>query len=174
MSNQVKEGSLADMLGKFETEQGTLPPVKDWNPELSGDMDMIIEPDGQWRHEGDIIKRDKLSRLFSSILKKEGEDYYLVTPVEKWRIKVVDQPFVAVLCKVTQAGITLLTNMGEEITLNSSGQLSIDDHESPKVHVRDNLYARLGRSVFYEIADLAVQDGEGYWIESFGVKLQIA
>ena len=45
MSNRVPEGSLADMLGRFDTEQGALPPVKDWNPELSGDMDMIIEPD---------------------------------------------------------------------------------------------------------------------------------
>src|SRR5690606_29155449 len=67
-----------------------LPPVDKWNPPLSGDLDMQIRRDGSWWYQGTPIERPALVRLFASILKREGDDYFLVTPVEKWRIRVDD------------------------------------------------------------------------------------
>ena len=71
-----------------------LPPVEKWNPPLSGDLDMRIARDGTWFYLGSPITRPGMVKLFSSILKREGDAFFLVTPVEKWRISVEDAPFV--------------------------------------------------------------------------------
>ncbi len=78
--------------------KGRVPPGFDqWNPPLSGDMDLVIKSNGVWLHEGDPIRREPLVRLFSTILRRENDgSYYLVTPVEKWRIKVEKAPFLVV------------------------------------------------------------------------------
>ena len=81
----------------------SLPPVHKWNPEFCGDIDMVIKRDGTWFHEGTPIGRARLVRLFSTVLKREGDEFFLVTPVEKMRITVEDAPFVGVLMK---AGIS--------------------------------------------------------------------
>ena len=165
--------SLFDQLGRFENPLTDLPPVDKWTPDLSGHMDMTIKSNGDWVHEGGIIKRQKLSRLFSSILKKEGEDYFLLTPIEKWKITVEDQPFVVVLMEEQDGAITLITNMGDEITLGADCMLEVDDHEAPKVLVRKNLYARLSRTVFYQMADAAKGEGGIYFIVSQGQKIKL-
>lgn len=82
-----------------------LPPVERWNPPLSGDMDLRITRDGAWRYEGALIQREALVRLFASILRcDEDGHHYLITPVEKWRIRVDDAPFLAVRLDVTGIG----------------------------------------------------------------------
>src|SRR3569623_1324589 len=73
-----------------------LPPVHLWNPAHSGAIDIVIQRDGAWRHEGAVIQREALVRLFSTILRKDPDGIWLVTPVEKLRIVVEDAPFVAV------------------------------------------------------------------------------
>src|SRR3954453_19621624 len=73
-----------------------LPPVHLWDPPFCGDLDMRIARDGTWFYLGTPIGRAPLVRLFSSILKREGERFFLVTPVEKVGITVDDAPFVAV------------------------------------------------------------------------------
>ena len=77
-------------------EKGGLPPVHLWNPEFCGDLDMRIARDGTWFYLGTPIGRKELVRLFSTIIRKDGDDYFLVTPVEKVGITVDDAPFVAV------------------------------------------------------------------------------
>ncbi|MCU0903436.1 MAG: DUF1285 domain-containing protein, partial [Tabrizicola sp.] len=72
------------------------PPVHLWNPPFCGDIDMRIARDGTWFYLGTPIGRAPLVRLFSSILKREGDDYFLVTPVEKVGIKVDDAPLLAI------------------------------------------------------------------------------
>src|SRR5689334_11548651 len=72
-----------------------LPPVHLWNPAHSGEIDIVIRPDGSWWHEGARISREALVRLFSTVLRKDPDGYWLVTPVEKMRIKVEDAPFLA-------------------------------------------------------------------------------
>ena len=73
-----------------------LPPVEKWHPEYCGEMDMVIKRDGSWWHEGSRITRDRLVRLFSTILRKDDDGiHYLVTPVEQIAIKVEVAPFIA-------------------------------------------------------------------------------
>jgi hypothetical protein len=166
---------LSQQLGRFENSiEGHLPPVEKWTPELSGSMDMVIKSNGDWVHEGVVIKRHKLSRLFSSILIKEELDYFLVTPVEKWQVAVEDQPFLIVLAEVLDGGIKLLTNMGEELILSLDHPFLLDDHhEAPSVLVRKNLYARLSRPVFYQLADLATEQDGAFYLTSQGQQFQL-
>ncbi|MEY8249013.1 MAG: DUF1285 domain-containing protein [Bermanella sp.] len=160
--------TLAAQLGRFEDMKTQLPPVNDWHPELSGDMDMLIKKDGTWLHEGDAIKREKLVRTFSTILKKEGEDYYLLTPVEKWRIQVEDLPFLVVLANIRGTGadqaITLMTNVGDEITLGNAHCLQLGKNSQPYVEIRHGLNARLNRNVYYQLAELAQESQNGQFV----------
>ena len=101
---------LAHQLG-IKATSSKLPPVMSWNPELSGDMDMVIRKDGTWWHEGVKIERKKLVQVFSTILRKEGDDYFLLTPVEKWRIRVEDLPFVVSMIERDQGGLFAALNI---------------------------------------------------------------
>ena len=92
-----------------------LPPVHLWNPPFCGDLDMRIARDGTWFYLGTPIGRPELVRLFSTILRKDGDAYYLVTPVEKVGITVDDAPFVAVDFERTEAGLMFETNVGDKM-----------------------------------------------------------
>ena len=91
-----------------------------WNPPFCGDLDMRIARDGTWFYLGTPIGRAPLVRLFSSILKREGDRYFLVTPVEKVGITVDDAPFVAVDFTAEGEGraqrLTFVTQVGDEVT----------------------------------------------------------
>jgi len=165
--------SLSAQLGKFEDSKAGLPPIHEWSPELSGDLDMEIKASGEWIHEGEPILREKLTKLFSTILKRENNDYFLVTPVEKWRIRVEDQPFSVVLADYSGDHINLITNLGDEIILDSTDKWFFDDDRAPKVLVRDKLWARLNRNVFYEMAGRAYESEDGFWIEQGSLKFKI-
>jgi hypothetical protein len=161
---------LSTQLGKYLDMPSALPPVGKWNPELSGDIDMLIKSDGTWLHENNPIKREKLVRLFSTILKREGNEYFLVTPVEKWRLRVEDQPFVVVLInKIALKGeiiVQMITNAGDEIELNSLHPVVIDEHEAPKVLIRSGMYARLNRNAFYALAEMAIEKQGHFFVTS--------
>ncbi|MEH6344764.1 MAG: DUF1285 domain-containing protein [Bermanella sp.] len=164
--------SLAAQLGKYDESINSLPPIDSWTPELSGSMDMQIKKDGGWWHEGELIKRNKLTRLFSSILKKEGYDYFLVTPIEKWQIQVEDMPFMVQLAdikvKAKQSIVTLMTNVGDVVELNSGNTFYLDDTGLPFIEVRKGLMARLHRNVYYQLADLATENAGGQFVISSG------
>jgi len=146
-------------------------PVHLWNPDFCGDLDMRIARDGTWFYLGTPIGRLPLVKLFSSILKREGDAYFLVTPVEKVGIKVDDVPFIAVDFEVSDGPqITFTTNVGDEALLGLDHPLRITHNEkgepAPYVHVRANLEARIDRKSFYRLVDLASVhniDGED-WI----------
>ena len=133
-----------------------LPPLKSWNPEFSGDIDIRIDLKGVWHHEGEIIQREKLVRLFSSILIKEGEEFFLITPVEKWRITVEREPFIIVKADwkkeegVLQDTLILTSNMGESFIADAEHLLE-NNLSYPRVQVRDGLYATLSHSVYYAL-----------------------
>lgn len=140
-----------------------VPPVEKWNPELSGDMDLIIQANGDWLHDGSLIQRRALVRVFSKILKREADNYFLVTPQEKWRIQVQDAPFLVNQLqhehKNNEPVITLLTTTDNIITVNTDHPLWIEHDQElnpkPYVIVRDNLHALINRSVYMELAELA-------------------
>jgi len=146
---------------------GSKPPVHLWNPDFSGDIDIVIAADGQWYHEGDPIRRLPLRALFASILKREGDEYFLVTPVEKWRIQVERQAFcLTQMMELEEDGVFFLefrNEIGESVRLDAKHQIwfeSYGEQSIPCIAVRDGLNASLSRSVFYELVNLA-QDCEG-------------
>ncbi len=146
--------------------EGPLPPVHLWNPQNCGDIQMEIRADGSWWHEGSKIKRERLVKLFSRILRKDPDGkIYLVTPYEKVIVHVEDAPFLAVrVDRVGQPGMdqTLVfkTNLGDIVTAGADLPIRVEtDPEtlepSPYVLVRGGLEAKLTRPVFYELADMA-------------------
>lgn len=139
------------------------PPVHLWNPPYSGDMDMQILRDGTWVHEGGAIRRMGLVKLFASILRKDGDGYVLVTPVEKWGITVEDAPFVALDFEVTGEGtaqsITFFTNVEDATTADADHPIRVEQdpetgEPAPYVMVRDGLEARMDRKSFYRLIEL--------------------
>ena len=93
MTDKYLDKLFNDLLAMEVASSEKIPSVHMWNPQLTGDMDLVIDREGRWVHEGGEIKRPALVKLFSSSLKKENGEYFLVTPVEKWRITVVLAPF---------------------------------------------------------------------------------
>jgi len=147
------------------TKKGGPPPVHLWDPPFCGDLDMEIRRDGTWFYQGTPIGRPGLVRLFSSILRKEGARYVLVTPVEKVGIRVEDAPFVAVDAEVAGDGesrtITFTTSVDDEVTAGPDHPIRVErDPEtgepSPYVHVRADLEALIDRKTFYRL----VEEGE--------------
>ena len=155
---------LADQV-KAAAEGASLPPIEKWNPELSGDIDIRIARDGNWYHEGELIQREAIPRLFSTILRREDDgEYYLVTPVEKWRIQVEDAPLLAHGLEVKGEGaeqvITLATNMDETLEIGEQHPLHVGSYSEtgeprPVIQVRHGVEARLVTSAFYDLAELA-------------------
>lgn len=141
---------------------GELPPVHLWNPPFCGDLDMEIRRDGTWFYEGTPIGRPALVRLFSTILKREGDKYFLVTPVEKVGLRVEDAPFVAQDFDVTGRGrdqvITFTTNVGDTVAAGPKTPIRVvrdaSGEPSPYVMVRAGLEALIDRKSFYRLVDL--------------------
>lgn len=158
-----------------------LPPVEQWNPPLSGDIDIRIGRDGNWYHEGVSIERLELVRLFSGLLKREADDYFLVTPMEKWRIRVEDAPFVLIALDARsdargQQQLVFFTNVGDPVIAGPEHPLRIEidprtGQPSPYLRVRRNLEGLLSRPVYYELAELAepAPDGQRHGVTSAGV-----
>ena len=139
------------------------PPVHLWDPPFCGDMDMEIRADGSWIHEGRPIARPEMVRLFASILKREGDAYFLVTPVEKLGIRVKDAPFVAIDVEIGD-DIHFLTNVGDRITAGPDHAIELrgtNDAPRPYVHVRRGLWALIDRKTFYRLADAAMSGEAG-------------
>lgn len=157
-------GALEQQLGLDSKNQH--PPVEQWHPQLSGDMDMVIRRDGTWWHQGVQIKREKLVRLFASILRKEGDEYFLLTPVEKWRIQVEDRPLLIVMIDRIDDNIHAITNTGDIVVVGQKHPLLMSELDGvwvPEINVRANLYARFSRNAFYALAEHAGQDNEGHY-----------
>ncbi|WP_298495276.1 DUF1285 domain-containing protein [uncultured Maritimibacter sp.] len=152
------------------------PPVDKWNPPYCGDLDMRIARDGTWFYLGTPIGRHGLVKLFSSILRKDGEDYFLVTPVEKVGITVEDAPFVAVDFVIEDGALRFVTNVEDAVVAGPDHPIRVErDPEtgepSPYVLIRRNLEALIDRKSFYRLVDLGEhRDHEGTrW---FGVTSQ--
>lgn len=148
-----------------------LPPVERWNPDFCGDLDMEIRADGTWFYLGTPIGRMPLVQLFSTVLRKDADGKtYLVTPVEKVGIRVVDAPFVAVEMNVNGEGdgqvMTFRTNVGDVVEAGPEHPLRfVDEPETgglkPYLLVRGRLEALVARPVMYEL----VNHGEEFEID---------
>lgn len=141
------------------------PPVHLWNPPDCGDIDMRIAADGTWYYQKTPIGRPALVKLFASVLKREGERYCLVTPVEKCGIAVDDAPFLAVELQVVPAAddvttvLRFRTNVDDWIDCDDAHALRFEPEAGtgglrPYLHVRRGLWARVTRSVYYDLVAL--------------------
>lgn len=170
-------GKTSDLLAQLPKGRGPAP-VHLWNPAFCGDIDMRIARDGTWYYLGSPIGRKPMVQLFSNIIRRDGDDYFLVTPVEKVGIQVDDAPFVAISLSVTGQGesqiLRLVTHVDDEVEIGPQHPLRVEtdavtQEPSPYVLVRANLEALLHRNVFYQLVDLAVtaeRDGQrwlGVW-----------
>ena len=163
-----------------------LPLVHLWNPPFCGDLDIRIASDGTWFYLGTPIGRQPLVRLFSTILKREGEKYFLVTPVEKVGIRVDDAPFMAV--EMEKAGdeahrvLRFRTNVDDWVTCDAAHGLRFEQAEdgglTPYLHVRAELWAKVTRALYYDLVDMGeerVVDGQPmFGIESAGAFFAMA
>ena len=148
--------------------------------QFCGEIDIRIGRDGTWFYHGSPIGRKPLVKLFASVLRREDDgDYWLVTPVERGKIKVDEVPFTAVEVNAAGAGesqsLTFRTNLDYEVTADAQHPIRIDhtaDGREPRPYilVRDRLEARILRPVFYELVELAqmrrIGDEEVYGVWS--------
>ena len=158
--------TLFDDLQQLQVNR-RMPPVQSWQPALVGSIDIRIAKDGTWYHQGGPITRQALVQLFSGILRREGDTYFLVTPAEKLAIQVEDAPFTAVTLTRDGAGDTqrllMTTNVGDHVPLDAQHRfwMATSDAESrPYIEVRDGLNALVVRSVYYELVELAETRGD--------------
>lgn len=162
-----------------------LPPLEQWNPTHCGHSDMRIARDGTWFHQGSPIGRPAMVRLFSNILRREPDGgFVLVTPVEKLDIDVEDAPFIAVSLKSEGAGrarrLAFQLNTGDAVIAGPAHPLRFemrDEGPRPYIEVRAGLDALLGRTVYYELAELALEEDEsppGLWSDGVFFPLEPA
>jgi hypothetical protein len=161
--NSGKNG-LEGLVGAVKTasDKGP-PPVHLWNPDLCGDIDMRIAADGNWFYQGTPIGRPAMVKLFASILKREGDKHFLVTPVEKCGIAVDDAPFIAVELRIDEGAagrqLRFRTNVDDWVDCGLGHALRFEPEREtsglkPYLHVRRDLWAKVTRALFYDLVDL--------------------
>lgn len=173
MSSLLQEEQLSVLLAEIAEQKR--PPIAKWDPPARGHSKMVIKRDGTWWHDGSPIKKPALVKLFAQILRKEEQGYFLVTPVEKQEITVEDAPFVITTLHRYQSDksphpvVSFGTNVGEKVVLSQAHPLAIKN-DTPYLHVRDNLDARLDTTIYYECVALAKEEqgseGAQWWLYS--------
>jgi hypothetical protein len=138
------------------------PPVERWNPPFCGDLDMRIAADGTWFYLKTPIGRPALVKLFASVLKREGDKYFLVTPVEKCGIQVDDAPFMAVELNVKESSagqvLNFRTNVDDWVACGPQHALRFEPETKtgglkPYLHVRRELWAKVTRALFFDLVE---------------------
>ncbi len=188
----AKEGqsgleAITGALGNVAAKGKGLPPVERWNPPFCGDLDMRIAADGTWFYLKTPIGRPALVKLFASVLKREGDKYFLVTPVEKCGIQVDDAPFLAVELNIegSAAGrvLNVRTHVDDWEQGGPSHALRVVPHAGagglqPYVHVRRDLWAKVTRTLFFDLVELGEErEFEGramFGVTSMGVFFPMA
>jgi hypothetical protein len=164
--------SLAELQKKIDERR--LPPVDQWNPQRCGHSGMRIGRDGTWYHEGEPIRRPAIVRLFASVLRREPDgSHVLVTPAERLEIEVECTAFRAVEMQNEGEGesrrIAFRLDSGDAVILGADHPLAVIETEhgpSPRILVRHGLEAELTRSLYYELAEIAIaerHDPPGVW-----------
>jgi uncharacterized protein len=161
------QGGLEAIAAALPKQKG-LPPVERWNPPFCGDIDIRIAGDGTWYYQKTPIGRLPLVKLFASVLKKEGDKYVLVTPVEKVGITVDDVPFLAVELTVARdvgQSLTFRTNVDDVVTAGPGHALRFEPEATgglrPYLHVRRDLWAKVTRPLFYDLVELGEERDVG-------------
>lgn len=149
-----------------------LPPVASWAPQDSGESHMRIAADGSWWHEGSRIARPAMVRAFASLLTRDEDGrHWLVTPQQKLAIAVEDAAFVAVDCVEREGALAFRLNTDEIVVAGPAHPLSSrGDANTPAIYlaVRNGCEARLDRSTWLQLAEVALVQGDGSSVTSAG------
>jgi uncharacterized protein len=179
-AGQLGLEAITGALAKASGETKGPPPVERWNPPFCGDLDMRIAADGTWYYMQTPIGRPALVRLFASVLKREGDKYFLVTPVEKCGIRVDDAPFLAVELNVEQSPsgrlLNFRTNVDDWVACGPQHALRFEPEAGtgglkPYLHVRRDLWAKVTRALFFDLVELG-EEREVDGAAMFGVTSQ--
>lgn len=161
---ELKDLSLADIAGLVAARK--LPPVEQWSPQSTSDSHMRIAADGRWYHQGGLISRPAMVRLFASVLRREADGRYaLVTPFEKQWIEVEDAPLLAVEVKSEGEGearrLAFRLNTDELVVCSAERPLILRgnvEEPRPYLGLARGLEARIERSVYYDLVEAALAD----------------
>ncbi len=158
-------------------DDATFPPVHLWNPPLCENTSFSIDIKGDWYYNGSIIGRQRLKKLFSTVIKKEQDDYFLVTPIEKIKIDVEIAPYIINDFEYdsVKKEIIFHTNFDYSFPLNNDHELTLKTYkgkEYPVVKVRSSIEGLINRSVFYKLIDIGINqnnnnEGKDLVIKSF-------
>ena len=139
MPNKPEANFISSLIASLQAEAGlerprVLPPVHLWNPQNCGDIGLEIRRDGSWWQSGVRFTREKLVRLFSTVLRKDPDGFYLVTPHEKVFVRVEDAPFIATRIDraATEEGDAILvtTNVGDVVAISAEHPLRVQESEA--------------------------------------------
>lgn len=143
-----------------QSHKRSIPPLDQWHPKHCGKMDLKVKANGEWWHEGQLVKRQALLELFSRVLWKEDGKFYLKTPVEQIEIEVEDAPLLVdqidlveiegktyLQCTTTHQDVVIVDPHHPIFMQEYQGQLR------PYVHVRSGLNALIQRQAFYHLID---------------------
>ena len=136
-----------------QLERQSKPPVHLWKPETVGTIDIEIDAQGNWFHEGGSIQRPALVKLFASVLWHQDQQHFLITPVEKLAIKVEDAAFIAQHAELIDGAWVVTTNVDEQLIIGADIPVELREYQGqwiPYINVRYDLWARVSRSVYYE------------------------
>jgi|TARA_B110000967_G_scaffold68356_2_gene70644 hypothetical protein len=136
------------------------PPVHLWNPDLCEGQDIRINREGEWFYNNSEIKNQRLIQLFSSVIKKEGNNYFLVTPSEKVPVIVELAPYVIINFDCLEDDVIKLdTNLNYSFYLdkiNTTRLIKYNNTQIPLVHVRNSIEGFFNRSTYYKLVDFAI------------------
>ncbi|AOL24215.1 hypothetical protein Ga0102493_1168 [Erythrobacter litoralis] len=164
----LAELTLAEIADQVASRK--IPPVENWAPEKLGESEMRIAADGTWYHEGGPITRPAMVRAFSGLLTRDSTgQHWLMTPFEKLAIEVDDAAFIAVDCALKEGEIAFRLNTDELVVAGPDNPLrAAGDPETPALYlmVRRGCEARLNRSTYTQLAEIALETNGDEWIVS--------
>ena len=185
MTREINSLTTAENLAKAvsKAKKRGLPPVHKWNPPFQGKIDMRITRQGTWLYNGTPINRPAMVKLFSTILRRDGDRYYLVTPVEKVEIDVDDAPFAAIDFEAAGEGrdqiVMFETNVGDKVMAGSGHPIRLrigenDKAAIPYILIRDNLEAIVDRKSYFRLIDICMVHGDWFGLWSDGMFFRFA
>jgi hypothetical protein len=152
-----------------------LPPVDQWHPEKTGESEMRIAGDGRWYHQGSEITRPAMVRAFATLLTKDEAGHWLVTPHERLSIDVEDAALVAVDVKQGDDWLTFRLNTDDLVIAGPDHPVrAAGDPDTPALYlaVRHGIEARLNRSTYLQLAEIALKD-DGMTVASRGATFSL-
>jgi hypothetical protein len=137
------------------------PPVHKWNPDLCEGQEFYINREGEWYYNNSLINNYKLTKLFSTVLRRDDDSYFLVTPHEKVPVKTVLAPYVITDFNYVNEYLELNTNFDYSFVIDKDHSIRLIDFEGslvPIVHVRDSIEGFFSRSAYYNLINYALEE----------------